>query len=792
MTLEERGALGYPARTMTLVPAAVRDVTSRLFVVFLLSVAVVGHADERPVLHVGGTTASVRVDGVLDEAAWNDAPEVTAFRLMSPREGQTPSESTSVRVLRTADRLVFAIRCEARRAPHAGLAPRDQALDGDHLAVHLDTDGDGRRAYVFGINPYGVQLDGILTDQPDFKWDGVWEGAAARGDGEWTAELAIPFRILRISAHDRPWRVWLRRECTSWNEVATWPLYRVGEPGVIMLQAADLTGLDGVRGGREFTVEPYLFAAALGDRALRPTGGTGPWSSTRTTDVGLDVQAAITPSLVANLTLNPDFSQIEADALQIRVNQRFPLNYPEKRPFFLEGADQFHTPLDLVETRRIADPEWGLKLTGRAAGWNTGALLVHDHGGASLAGSGYTTGDDARDARPGWFGVVRAQRPLPRGANVGFIAGGHTESPEADAGRHTMLGPDPVIVGGRTWNGFAGLDAHTHFGEHWLVDAQAVVTGTAFDSLGPGVVPAAVALADAPRVRPASAATRAFGGDGRGERFGDWMGVVRLRYRDGVRTLSMGTRHVGPYYRDELAHQNFIGVTYRRLGGSWDLFPKGGALQRYGPNTELLVVHDHTGRLEYGQLYSNLEFEFRRNAFALVSFQHTDEHWLTRAYPQERVSVFGKYADWSHASIEGSVEVGDAILFADEATSRLVWSESATLDAMVRPDPRLSVAANVVRLRLANRPGAADLLGVWLVGVKANAQFTRRLSLRFYPQYETSARHLDLNALLGYVVQPGTVFYAGVNSGWDPEVRQGIRRATSRQFFAKASWRFAR
>ena len=749
------------------------------------------HAAERPTLQVVSTSAAIRVDGVPDEPAWDEAHEVTGFQLMSPREGQTPSESTSVRVLRAGDRLLFAIRCGARRAPHAGLAARDQALDGDHVALHLDTDGDGRRAYIFGINPYGVQLDGILTDQPDFKWDGVWEGAAARGDGAWTAELAIPFRILRISAHDRPWRLWVRRECTSWNEVATWPLYKVSEPGVIMLQAADLAGLEGARGGREFTVEPYLFTAALGDRPLLKTGGTGPWSREHTTDVGVDVQAAITPSLVANLTLNPDFSQIEADALQISVNQRFPLNYPEKRPFFLEGAEQFDTPLDLVETRRIGDPEWGLKLTGRAGAWNTGALLVHDHGGASLAGAGYTTGDDARATRPGWFGVVRAQRPLPRGANLGVIVGGHTEQPE-DGATLVATSPANALYGGRTWNGFAGLDGHAHFGEHWLVDAQAVVTGSASDSLSSGVV-AADTLVAGGRVRSVAARTAgALRVDEAGERFGDWMGVMRFRYRDGVRTLSLGTRHVGPFYRDELSHQNFTGVTYRRLGGGWDFFPRGGALQRFGPNTEMLVVHDHTGRLEYGQFYTNVEFEFRRNAFAYVSFLHTDEHWLTRGYPQERVSAFGKWAEWRDVTLEGSVEVGDAILFADAATSRLVWSESMTLDATVRPDPRFTAAANVVRLRLADRPGAPDLLGVWLVGVKATAQFTRRLSLRVYPQYESRSRHLDLNALLGYVMQPGTVFYAGVNSGYDPDLREGMRRATSRQFFAKASWRFAR
>src|SRR5262249_31071454 len=208
-------------------------------------------------------------------------------------------------------------------------------------------------AYIFGVNPYGVQLDGILTGDPDFKWDGVWDAAARRGDGEWSAEIAVPFRILRISAHGRPWRLWVRRELTAWNEVSAWPPYRSGEPGPVMLQAAALSGLDGARGGRELAIEPYAFGASLGERAGLSGGGLTPWSDQTSREAGVDVQAAVTPSLVLNGTYNPDFSQIEADALVIDVNRRFPIIYPEKRPFFLEGADHFQTLMDLVETRRM-------------------------------------------------------------------------------------------------------------------------------------------------------------------------------------------------------------------------------------------------------------------------------------------------------------------------------------------------------------------------------------------------------------------------------------------------------
>jgi len=667
-----------------------------------------------------------------------------------------------VRVLRDGDRVVFGIWCQAKRRPHAGLVPRDQVLDGDHISLHLDTDGDGQRAYIFGVNPYGVELDGILTAEPDFKWDGVWEAAARRGAGEWSAEIAVPFRILRISAHGRPWRLWVRREIRAWNEVSSWPLYRVGVPGPIMLQAADLGGLDGARGGRELTLEPYVFGASLGERALTAGGGASAWSEQDSREAGVDVQAAITPSLVLNGTYNPDFSQIEADELVIDVNRRFPIIYPEKRPFFLEGADHFQSLMDLVLTRRMADPRWGAKLTGRTGRWNTAALVVRDGGGSTLLGSGFTPGDDDRLTRPGWYSLERAQLPFGEGSNLGVLAGAHWQD-EPDA----ALPPPPGAPSERgTANAFGGFDTQLRLSAHWRTEAQIVASTSRIDS------------------------ANAVGSNGR---FEDWMGVWRLFYRDKARELHLGARHVGEKFRDELGYQDFAGVTYRRAGFFWDLFPKGGPLQRTAPVFDALVVHDRTGRLELTEILSSMDFEFRRSAYLDAGYHHFDEHWLNHTYPQDRAHLYAEWTAWRPLSFDVEATAGDGILYdATDATSRLAWSETYTLNATARPDPRVTVAANVVRYRLADRPDGADFFAVWAVGVKSTAQFTRRLSMRIYPQYDSKQEHLDVNALVSYVVHPGTVFYAGVNSGWDPDLASEKRRATSRQFFTKASWRFAR
>jgi len=135
-------------------------------------------------------TSPLRIDGVLDEPDWQRAEPITGFRALFAHEGEVPAESTIVKVIVEEHRIVFGFWCQATRPPRASVTSRDQITDGDHIALHIDTDGDGQRAYIFAVNPYGVQLDGILTDEPDFKWDAVWEGEARRLPGAWTAEIA--------------------------------------------------------------------------------------------------------------------------------------------------------------------------------------------------------------------------------------------------------------------------------------------------------------------------------------------------------------------------------------------------------------------------------------------------------------------------------------------------------------------------------------------------------------------------------------------------------------------------
>jgi hypothetical protein len=208
---------------------------------------------------------------------------------------------------------------------------------------------------------------------------------------------------------------------------------------------------------------------------------------------------------------------------------------------------------------------------------------------------------------------------------------------------------------------------------------------------------------------------------------------------------------VGEKFRNEIGYQDFAGVIYRRVGGFWDLFPKGSALQRVSPILDALVVHHHTGRLQFTELLASGDFEFRRNAFVNAGYLHNDEDFDAAVTPGQGDRVRGVDCV---ASVHAERERHGGRRSVNYETSSLAWSETYVLNAKLRPGPRLTAAADVVRYRLADAPGGTDQFALWLVGVNTSVQFTRELSARIYPQYDSYEQHLFVNALLGYICGP--------------------------------------
>ena len=716
-------------------------------------------AQDRPRVPVARATGVIQIDGRLSEPDWSLATPIKAFQLILVREGEAPSESTDVRVLVSPSHVYFGIRCDNRNpgAVRASLSPRDQILDDDHISVHIDTYRDFHRAYIFGVNPYGVQLDGILDGgEPDFSWDAAWDAETTRDASGWTAELAIPLRAMRFPAAGGTWGLWFRRQITKNDEVCSWPLYRTSVPGDIMLQGGDLTGLEGLQGGGRFELQPYGASTTAQARASLGSGGLSEWNGETTNDAGLDARYGLTSTLTANLTLNPDYSQVEADALQIDVNQRFPLYYPEKRPFFLEGAETYNTLFRLVYTRRIANPAYGGKVTGKLGRWRVGAIGVRDDGGGSTEGIGAHS--DGAPSRKGYFSLGRVTYDIGESSNIGVLVTDHRT--DGMAASNDPRPPGPSV------NTLVSVDGKLKLAPSLFANGQLAHSFTRIDPITSG---------DSSGFR--------------GTPFSDILASGALWWEDGRRYAIVYQDYVGSDFRAEAGFLERVDARTSGYVANVVFRPENRWLRYWKPTTNGDVIRDTRGTLQEERVAGAIEWGFQGQTWAETRVAHVDERWLSTMYDRWRYIGSLGNSLWRPLSVQLDAVLEDGIFYAEsDSASYLGWQELYSLAATLRPSPRLTSALTLTRSRFARERRGEEVYDLWLVGAKTTYQFTRRLSMRLYPQYDSQSEHFIADGLLGYVIHPGSVVYLGLNSGFDRI--ENRRRATGRSVFLKLSYVF--
>jgi len=331
-----------------------------------------GAAAEAP-LRVPRAASPIRVDGILDEPAWASALTLSLEYETYPGDNLPATLRTECLVLHDERNLYVGVRAfdPDPGAIRAYLADRD-SLPGDEDQVQfvLDTFNDQRRAYVFAASPLGVQWDAIASEvggtglSYDGSWDAIWSVRGRIDRDGYTLEFAVPFASLRFprGGGEQTWGLHVTRSQprSVVRQVSLRPIDRSNN--CFLCQEAKIAGFEGVRTGLNLELDPTLTATRSDERAAFPDGPmlNGPVRG----DLGITARLAPAPDLTLSAAVNPDFSQVEADTAQLKINTRFALYYPEKRPLFLEGADFFQTRLSTIYTRTVADPSWAAKLVG--------------------------------------------------------------------------------------------------------------------------------------------------------------------------------------------------------------------------------------------------------------------------------------------------------------------------------------------------------------------------------------------------------------------------------------------
>ncbi len=357
-------------------------------------------------------TAPPKLDGRLDDPIWQKAAVISGFKQREPDENQDASERTTVRIAYDqANLYIGAVLDDSVSADiRASELRRDNTLDSDDtFSVLLDTYHDRRNAFVFRVNPRGTRFDALVRNESRFyyaDWDEQWTAAAVLTDTGWSVEIAIPFKILRFTgAASQTWGLNFERVIKRRNEMAYWAGWSRNYSFQNVSQAGQLNGLADIKQAERVRLRPYFLGGA---ESLDAVAAPGP--TRRITQVGIDdLKWQATSTLTADLAVNPDFAQTEVDAQQVNLT-RFSLFFPEKRQFFIEGADSLRMgvgllhfgppPLELFYSRNIGLSNQGTpitipvggKLTGKVGGFDVGVLTSQTSDTARQAGENLTVG----------------------------------------------------------------------------------------------------------------------------------------------------------------------------------------------------------------------------------------------------------------------------------------------------------------------------------------------------------------------------------------------------------------
>lgn len=714
----------------------------------------------RKVLEVYRATTPIQIDGSLDEAAWRDAAVLDLPYEYFPGDNVTPPVTTECLVTFDESSIYVAFRAHDP-SPHeirAHLADRDAITtfqQDDHVGFQLDPFNDERRAFQFRVNPLGVQGDAIFSELDgieDWAWDAIWKSAGrVTGDG-YVVEVAIPFNQLRFPRAEAAltWGFDVFRSYPRSVRHRISASYQDRNRSCLLCQANKITGLSGITPGRNIELDPTLTAHRTDRRPDFPEGALV--TDDRKAEPGLTARWGVTPNLILDGTVNPDFSQVEADVAQLDVNTRFALFYEEKRPFFLEGLDFFSTPLQTVYTRTVVDPAGGLKITGKSGPNALGIYAARDNVNNLVLPSNQASDFASLDQKV-WSGVVRYRRDMGSGSTVGLIYAGR----EAEGYRNHLY----------------GLDAFWRASNKDTVRLQYTRSDTRY--------PSEVVVDHGQK--PGSLQGGGFYAD-YNHQSSDWGWFAS--YQD-----------LDPDYR---ADSGFIPrVDVRTLQGSFARLFRGEAGRWYSQMTLQalgLRTEDHTGRLTDEKVGLEAVYNGPKQSVLDLTFSTNKTFFEGVTYDLNQVDLVGEIRPSGAMRINLTGTFGDALDFVNgrkgdgiKLGPEIQYRFGRNLEARVSHNlERVSVpagrvfAANLTQGRLVYYLGSRAFVRVILQYLSLDQD-----PALYVDPVEPRTRHLFSQWLFSYKVNPQTVLFVGYSDNAMGTQALALTR-TDRTFFVKVGY----
>ncbi len=697
-------------------------------------------------------STKIKPNGILDEEVWQKALVLELNYEVQPGENIKPPVRTEVLLAYSKTHLYVAFRAYDPDPSkiRARISDRDNTFNEDWVAVILDTFNDERRSFDFLCNPFGVQEDFIETAGGG-EWDAIWDSGGRITDQGYFVEMSIPFSSLRFQRKEGD-QVWGFDAVRSYprtvrHHIGTFPRDR--NNNCYLCQAVKLVGFKGAKPGKNLEFDPAIAAHINYEREDETEG---PFIKDKRFDPGITARWGFTPNLTLSATVNPDFSQVEADALQMDINEPFALFFPEKRPFFTEGADFFNTPLNIVYTRMMRDPSWGVKLTGKEVGNTIGTYMVRDTL-TNLTFPGIEESDSTSLSMDSTASVLRYRRDIGNKYTLGLLFTNRE--------------------GNDYFNRVLGFDGDFRFTDKDRVQVQFLGSSTRY---------------------PDEVAEEF---DQRKEKFNDK--ALDIFYYHNARNLDWyaGYRDIGSNFRADLGFIPQVGyrsfyagtnyVWYAKPNRWWTRFTLAGDYNQLVDQNDQLLSRMASASLTYEgplDMHSLVEFTRERERYNGIQF---DQNWL---YIHQCMNptgdshvwlniTLGDRIDYDNTRLGKRVRLGPGVMYHIGLHLRL--SLSHTFERMWVNSERL-YTANQSELSLAYQFNKRTFLRTILQYVDYRYNTTM-----YIDEIDPLYKHLFSQVLFSYKINPQTVLFLGYSDNYYGYKKGNLPQA-NRTFFLKIGY----
>jgi hypothetical protein len=711
----------------------------------------------KPVLNVLPTKKTVKIDGVLDDEIWNQ-PALNGtnqeFQTYNPMHGDTLPQKTRVWVSYDSRNLYFAFKCMDTDPEKikTSVTRRDNQWNDDWVGIALDAMGNGQATYDLFVNPSGVQGDIYMTlnNGEDSSPDWVWESAGRVTEDGYVVEIKLPLKSIRYkSGKSVDMGILFWRRISRLGVSGAWPALVSGESRFKVMATMNLKNLES---SRNIEILPSITHGSTRQRVSASKWG----AMDKNTDAGISIKYGFTSAMTGELTVNPDFSQVESDSFQVNVNRRYPIFYSEKRPFFMESQGLFniagtggdYNMSTAVHTRRIVDPSWGARFTGTVGKTTFGVLASQDR----FPGQAWEDETNPNEGKSAFFSIARAKHNFGSNSYVGVLfsrrdfAGTHNQVIGGDskirlARSHTM---EMTFMNSRTWES---------------------------DSIG------------------------------NDSRSGNMMVLSYEHFTNKLGIMAF-VEHYGKNFQLDTGFYNRTGITSGTFYFGPQFVPSSKKLswiKRINPFFFGFYLHDTITDMDDMLALFAIRFSFTRQGWFRTDFRFHNESWVDQTFKKKGIRVQGGLQLYKWINIEGNVSYMDSIYY-DAEEPFLGKNLSMGGGVTIQPNSKFRQGIYLDYVDFRDPDTDKRVYDAFILNSSTTYQFNKYFFLRGIVRYDNYQENLLTDFLASFTLIPGTVVHVGYGALYEKDY-QGIDLSrtdpskfiqTRQSFFFKASylWRF--